>query len=147
MLRIEWDISSYFEVRVFYYLVILCKTRNVTQLWVHFAPQPDDLGIKFQRGFEIWNLSCHYTYQPVYWFSWWSVHARARKRQKRSQLLISLRLHVVGSYVRVRARIIMKINILVDRYTESLSLKFHECPFIGCWEIAKTKLSMYTHHF
>ena len=75
------------------------------------------------------------------------MHARARKRQKRSQLLISFRLRVVGSYVRVRARIIMKINTLVDRYTESLSLKFYEDPFIGCGEIAKTKPSIHTYYF
>ena len=56
------------------------------------------------------------------------MHARARKRQTRAHLLISLRLHVVGSYVRVRARIIMKIKILVDRFTESLSLKFYKDP-------------------
>ena len=34
-----------------------------------------------------------------------------------------------------------------DRYTESLSLKFYEDPFIGCGEIAETKLSMHYSHF
>ena len=75
------------------------------------------------------------------------MHARARKRQKLTQLLISIRMRVFVSYMRVRARIIMKINILVDRYTDSLSLKFYEDLFIGCGDIAKTKLSMHTYHF
>ena len=72
---------------------------------------------------------------------------RARKRQKRAQLLISIRMRICMSYMRVRARIIMKINILVDRYTDSLSFKFYEDPSIGCGEIAKTKLSMHTYNF
>ena len=75
------------------------------------------------------------------------MHARARKGHKRAQLWILLRLRVFASYVRVRARIIMKINIVVDKYTESLSLKFYKDPFIGCGEIAKTKPSMHTYHF
>ena len=56
-------------------------------------------------------------------------------------------MHVFASYVHVRARIMMKINIEVYRYTDSLSLNFFEDPFIGCGEIAKTKLSMHTYHF
>ena len=75
------------------------------------------------------------------------MHARARKRQKRAQLWILLRLRVFASYVRVRARIIMKIKIVVDKYTESLSLKFYDDLLIGCGEIAKTKPSMHTYHF
>ena len=55
------------------------------------------------------------------------MHARARKRQKRAQLFISVRMHVLGAYVRVHARIIMKINV------DSLSLKFDKDLFIGCW--------------
>ena len=73
---------------------------------------------------EIWNLSCQYTYQQAIKFSWWSVHAGARKRQKRAQLYISIRSHAFDSDVRVHARIIMKSNMLVDRYTDSLSFKF-----------------------
>ena len=75
------------------------------------------------------------------------IRARARERQKRAQLLISIRMRVFISYVRVRARIIMKINILVERFTVSLSFKFYENRSIGCGEIAKTKLSMYTYNF
>ena len=59
----------------------------------------------------------------------------------------SITVHVFASYVHVRARIMMQINILVDRYTDSLSFKFYEDPSIGCGEIAKTKLSMHTYHF
>ena len=55
--------------------------------------------------------------------------------------------HVFASYVRVRARIIMNISVLIDRYTDSLSLKFYEDPCIGCGEIAETKLSMHDSHF
>ena len=56
-------------------------------------------------------------------------------------------MHVFASYVRVRARIIRKINKLVDIYTDSLSLKFYEDPLIGCGEIAKTILCMHIYHF
>ena len=55
--------------------------------------------------------------------------------------------HLRASYMRVRARIIMKISVLINRYTDSLSLKFYEDPFIGCGEIAETKLSMHYSHF
>ena len=48
--------------------------------------------------------------------------------------------------MRVLARIIMKINMLVDMHTESLSFKFYEDPFIGCGEIAETKLAMHIYH-
>ena len=75
------------------------------------------------------------------------MHARARKSRQRAGLMKSITVSVFASYVRMRARIIMKINTLVDRYTESLSLKFYEDPSIGCGEIAKTKLSMHTYHF
>ena len=75
------------------------------------------------------------------------MHAHTRKRQKQAQLLISLRMHVFASYVRVRARIIMKFNILVDMYGDSLSFKFYEDLFIGCGEIAETKMSMHFYHF
>ena len=81
---------------------------------------------------EIWNLSCQYTYQQAIKFTWWSVHAGARKRQKRAQLYISIRSHAVGSYMRVHAQTIMKMYLLVDSYTDSLSFKFHESPFISC---------------
>ena len=50
-------------------------------------------------------------------------------------------MHVVGAYVRVRARIIMKINMLVDMYTDKLSFKFYDDPFIGYSEIAETRSS------
>ena len=75
------------------------------------------------------------------------MHARARKKQKRTSLFKSITVHVFASYVHVRARIMIKINILVDRYTDSLSFKFYEDPSIGCGEIAKTKLSMHTYNF
>ena len=68
------------------------------------------------------------------------MHAHARKMQKRAQLFISLRMHVFDGYVHVRARIIMKINMLVDMYTDSFSFIFYADPFIGYWEIAKTKM-------
>ena len=56
-------------------------------------------------------------------------------------------MHDFVSYVRVRARIIMKINMMVDMYTDSLSSKFYEDPFIGCGEIAETKMSMHFYNF
>ena len=56
-------------------------------------------------------------------------------------------MHVVGTYVRVRARIIMKINMLVDIYTDSLSFKFYGDPFTGCGEIAETNSSNHIYHF
>ena len=59
----------------------------------------------------------------------------------------SITVRVFASYVRVRARIIMKINMLVDMCLDSLSFKFYDDPFIGCGEIAKTKPSMHTYHF
>jgi len=54
---------------------------------------------------------------------------------------------MLSSYVRVRAQIIVKIKMLVDMYTDSLSLKFHEDPFTGCGAIAETKPSMHIYHF
>ena len=75
------------------------------------------------------------------------MHARARKSRQCAVLMKSITVRVFASYVRVRARIIMKINTLVDRYTESLSLKFYEEPFIGCGEIAETKLYMHFYNF
>ena len=56
-------------------------------------------------------------------------------------------MHDVGSYVHVCARIPMKINMLIASYTDSLSFKFYEDPFIGCGEIAETKLSMHFYNF
>ena len=56
-------------------------------------------------------------------------------------------MHVLGAYVRVHARIIVKIKMLVDMYTDSLSLKFYEDPFTGCGGIAETKPSMHIYHF
>ena len=75
------------------------------------------------------------------------MHARARKRQKRAQLFISVRMRVLGDYVCVRARIILKIKMLVDMYTDSLSFKFYEDPFFGCREIAEINMSMHYSHF
>ena len=72
------------------------------------------------------------------------MHARPRNKRKRASLLKSITVHVFASYVHVRARIMMKINILVDRYTDSL--KFYEDPSIGCGEISKTEQSMHTYH-
>ena len=54
---------------------------------------------------------------------------------------------VLGYYVRVRARIILKIDMLVDAYTNNLSFKFHEDLIIGSREIVETKLSMHISHF
>ena len=56
-------------------------------------------------------------------------------------------MHDFVSYVRVRARIIITINMMVDMYADSLSSKFYEDPFIGCGEIAKTNQSMHTYLF
>ena len=47
-------------------------------------------------------------------------------------------MRVLGDYMRLRAQIIVKIKMLVDMYTDSLSFKFYEDPFIGCCEIAET---------
>ena len=52
-------------------------------------------------------------------------------------------MHAFGNHVRVRAR----ISVLINGYTDSLSLKFYEDPFIGCGEIAETILSMHYSHF
>ena len=75
------------------------------------------------------------------------MHASARKRQKRAQLFISVRMRVLGDYVRVRAQIIVKIKMLVDMYTDSLSFKFHDDPFTGCGGIAETIPSIHIYHF
>ena len=55
-------------------------------------------------------------------------------------------MRVLGDYVRVRAQIV-KIKVLVDMYTDSLSFKFYEDPFTGCGEIAETKPSIRIDHF
>ena len=55
--------------------------------------------------------------------------------------------HLRASYVRVCARIIMKINMVVDIHTDSLSFKFYEDPFFGCREIAEINMSMYYSYF
>ena len=44
-------------------------------------------------------------------------------------------MRVNDAYVRVRARINMKMNLLVDMYTDSF--KFYEDLFIGCRELLK----------
>ena len=75
------------------------------------------------------------------------MHARARKRQKRAQLFISVGMHGLGIYVRVHARIIVKMKMLVDMYTDNLSLKFYGDPFTGCGEIAETNSSNHIYHF
>ena len=51
-------------------------------------------------------------------------------------------MHIFGSCMRVRARIIMNVNMMVDTYIDSLSFKFYDDPFIGCREIAETRSSM-----
>ena len=56
-------------------------------------------------------------------------------------------MHGVSPYMRMCARIIMKISMLIDRYTDSLSFKFYESLFIGCGEIAKTNLSMHINNY
>ena len=55
--------------------------------------------------------------------------------------------HLRASYVRVRERIIMKINMVVNMHTDSLSFKFYEDPFFGCREIAEINMSMDYSHF
>ena len=42
-------------------------------------------------------------------------------------------MHVFDTYMRVRARIFMKINVLIYSYTDSLSFKFDKNPYIGSW--------------
>ena len=66
----------------------------------------------------------------------------ARQWQKCAQLFISIRMDDFGTYVCVCAWIIMKINVLIYRYTKSLNFKFYEDPLISCREIAETKLSI-----
>ena len=56
-------------------------------------------------------------------------------------------MRVNDAYVRVRARIIMKIYMLVVMYTDSLSFKFYEDPFFGYREIAEINMSMDYSHF
>ena len=56
-------------------------------------------------------------------------------------------MHVLGTYVQVRARIIVKIKLVVDMYNDSLSFKLYEDPFIGGWEIAETKPSMHIYQW
>ena len=56
-------------------------------------------------------------------------------------------MRVLGAYVRVCARFIVKIKMLVDMYTYSLSFKFYEDLCTGTGEIAETKLSMHIYHF
>ena len=80
------------------------------------------------------------------------IRACTRMKERKTCIIIEFNIcalfcHLRASYVRVRARIFMKISVLIDRYTDSLSLKFYEDPFIGCGEIAETKLSMHYSHF
>ena len=75
------------------------------------------------------------------------MHARAHKHQKRSSLKKLITVHVFSSYVRVRARIIMKVNTLVDMYNDSLSFKFYEDLFIGCGETAEINFSIHYSNF
>ena len=58
-----------------------------------------------------------------------------------------INVHACANYVRVRARIIMKINMAVDRHTDSLSFKFYEDPFFGSREIEEINMSMHYSHF
>ena len=69
------------------------------------------------------------------------------KSQKNEPLLKCITVHAFGSYVCVHARTIMKIYLLVDRYTNSLSFKCYKSLFIGSGEIGKTNLSMHINHF
>ena len=55
--------------------------------------------------------------------------------------------HLRASYVRVRARIIMKMDMVVNIHTDSLCFKFYEDPFFGCREIAEINMSMDYSHF
>ena len=51
------------------------------------------------------------------------------------------------SCVHMHKPIIMQMNMVVDMYTDSLSFKFYEDPFIGCREIAEINMSMHYSHF
>ena len=75
------------------------------------------------------------------------MHAQARNGRKRASLIKLINVHVFATYVRVHARIIMKINMLIDMYNRSSSFKFYEDPFIGCGEIDETTPSMHIHNF
>ena len=75
------------------------------------------------------------------------MHARTRKRQKRAQLFISVRMRVLGGYMRMCVQIIVKIKMLVDMYTDNLSFKFFEDLFTGCGGISETKPSIHIYHF
>ena len=52
--------------------------------------------------------------------------------QMAQSLMKLINVRVIVSYVLVCSQIIIKINILVDMYTDSLSFKFYEDPFTGC---------------
>ena len=47
------------------------------------------------------------------------MHAQARNGRKRASLIKLITVHVFATYVCVRARIIMKINMLIDMYNGS----------------------------
>ena len=75
------------------------------------------------------------------------MHTDGCKFQNRASLLKEITVHVCASYVHMHAQIIMKINVMVNIYTDILSFKIYEDPFIGCGEIAKIKPFMHTYHF
>ena len=75
------------------------------------------------------------------------AHVRDKIMHSYSIRLYFNRMHGVSPYVRMCGRIIMKISMLIGRYTDSLSYKFYDDPFIGCREIDKTLPSMHYSHF
>ena len=76
---------------------------------------------------KIWNLSCQYTYQPPYGFSWWSMHRCARKGQKRASLLklwmipvcikVGQATHLLFLYATCN------MNVMICKYIENTSNK------------------------
>ena len=72
---------------------------------------------------------------------------RARTRTYEAQTSTVLHFIKNARFWRLRGRIIMKINMVVDIHTDSLSFKFYEDPFFGCREIAEINMSMDYSHF
>ena len=56
------------------------------------------------------------------------MHAHARTSCKRAHKCFVARARVYGSYARVRTRIFMKTNLVVESYPMNLSIKFRKDP-------------------
>ena len=75
------------------------------------------------------------------------MHARAHNSQKKGTVIY---FNNCACFLLLRARTCtdhQEKKDLVDMYTDNLSFKFHEDPFIGSREIAETKSSMHISHF